>query len=561
MRDFQNNKIENQIGNSLLQSIVDNTNAVIYIKDLDGKYILINSQYEKLFNVSKQDVIGKTDYDIFQKEVADSFNENDQTIVETGESLSFEESVRYGYQEYFYISNKFPVYGHQNEIYAICGISTDITEIIRSKNTIHQREHEFNILVSNIQGVVYRCAIDSDWKMYLISDFIYTLSGYPASDFIMNRKRTYASIIHPSDRQMVEDVVNIGLENREAYLITYRIIHRDGTVRWVHEKGVGYYDDNQHSAMYLDGVIIDVTAEKNLEQLLSAKNQELETINKELEERILERTIHLKDSNEQLQSTVERLKETQQQLIESKKMIAIGSLVKGICHEMSTPLSNGLSMSTYITFELEKFVDRVTHSMVTKEEVFEFLSKLETHVNSTIGYISKSIGIADNLRIIAENPMEQKKSTFDLYVYLETVISAMKRNFGKNNITIELTCIKSLMVNSYPGLLYQVVDLLMTNSADHGFESIEERYVQIMIEDHVKTFVMIFRDNGKGVDATVLPKLFDPFYTTKMGSHSGLGLYLVYNIVTQKLGGSIDCESAPGKGLTFRLVIPKNGQL
>jgi len=561
MRDFQENKIENQISNNLLQSIVDNTNAVIYIKDLHGKYILINSQYEKMFNVSKQQVIGKTDYDIFQKDVADSFSENDQRIIATGEALSFEEAVRYDDQEYVYISNKFPVYRGKNEIYAICGISTDITEIIKSRNIIHEREHEFNTLVSNIQGVVYRCATESDWKMYLISDFIYTISGYPASDFIMNNKRTFASIIHPSDQKKVEEIVNIGLENREAYLITYRIIHRDGTVRWVHEKGIGYYADDQHDAMYLDGVIIDVTTEKNLEQLLSIKNEELETINKELEERILERTMHLKTSNEQLKNTVEQLEETQHELIESKKMIAIGSLVKGICHEMSTPLSSGLSMSTYITFELEKFVERVSNSMVTKGETMEFLSTINTHAKSATSFINKSIDIADNLRIIAENPMEHKKSVFDLHAYLETVISVMKRNFGEKNITIEFTCIKPLMVNSYPGLLYQVVDLLMTNSADHGFERIEERCVQIMIEDHEKTFVMIFRDNGKGVEASVLPKLFDPFYTSKMGSHSGLGLYLVYNIVTQKLGGSIECDSAPSKGLTFRLVIPKNGEL
>lgn len=208
MIDIQE-KIEKQLNNSLLQSIVDNSNAIIYIKDLEGKYLLINSRYEELFNITKQEIIGKTDYDIFPKDVADNFCVNDQGVIATGQASSFEESVRYGEESYFYISNKFPVYSHQNELYGICGISTDITEIIRSRNIIREREHEFNTLVSNIQGVVYRCSIDSDWKMYLISDFI------------MNRKRTFASIIHPSDREMVEEKVDLGLENREAYLITY----------------------------------------------------------------------------------------------------------------------------------------------------------------------------------------------------------------------------------------------------------------------------------------------------------------------------------------------------
>lgn len=328
-------------------------------------------------------------------------------------------------------------------------------------------------------------------------------------------------------------------------------------MRWVHEKGIGYYGDNQETAIYLDGVIIDVTAEKELEQMLSIKNKELETINNELEERILERTMHLKTSNDQLKSTVKRLEETQHQLIESKKMIAIGSLVKGICHEMSTPLSSSLSMSTYITSELEKFIDRVSQTKVSKEEIIDFLSNIDNFVHSATGYINKSIGITDNLRMIAENPMEHERSVFDLYSHLVTVISVMKRNFKEKNIRIELSCPKPLLFNSYPGLLYQIIDLLMTNSEEHGFEFMEEGCVEITIEDYEDTFVLMFSDNGKGVDATMLAKLFDPFYTSKMGSHSGLGLYLIYNIVTQKLDGSIECESHPDEGMIFRIVMPK----
>lgn len=126
---------------------------------------------------------------------------------------------------------------------------------------------QYESLIRNIPGVVYRCLPDADWTMQFISDGILELSGYPASDFIDNSVRSFASIIHPADRDNVDGAVRAALERHQSYDVEYRILHRNGRTRWVQERGQGCYDD-PGGQVCLDGAIIDVSlrrlAEDNL---------------------------------------------------------------------------------------------------------------------------------------------------------------------------------------------------------------------------------------------------------------------------------------------------------
>jgi PAS domain S-box-containing protein len=114
-------------------------------------------------------------------------------------------------------------------------------------------EEKFRTLVSNVPGAIFRCAFDADWTMEFLSDAIEEIAGYPASDFIHNAVRTYASIVHPDDAQMLEDAVGDGA----PYSVEYRVLHADGGVRWVLERGQGVEDAAGNP--WLDGVIFDVT--------------------------------------------------------------------------------------------------------------------------------------------------------------------------------------------------------------------------------------------------------------------------------------------------------------
>jgi PAS domain S-box-containing protein len=119
-----------------LRSIIDNTIAVIYLKDIQGKYILINSQYELLFHVSKEEVVGKTDYDLFPEDKADAFLRNDRKVIEVRQPLEFEEIVPHDDGLHTYISIKFPLFSAEDAVYGVCSISTDITELKKMEDEL-----------------------------------------------------------------------------------------------------------------------------------------------------------------------------------------------------------------------------------------------------------------------------------------------------------------------------------------------------------------------------------------------------------------------------------------
>jgi PAS domain S-box-containing protein len=143
-----------------------------------------------------------------------------------------------------------------------------------AEEKLKESEKKFRSLVSHMPGAVYRCACDSEWTMRFISHSIEEISGYPASDFIQNAKRSYASIIHPEDIQYVDDTVLRAVEKKEPYVLDYRILYKNHEVRWVFEKGQGIFDD-KGKLQYLDGVIIDVTEHKRTELALHASEERL----------------------------------------------------------------------------------------------------------------------------------------------------------------------------------------------------------------------------------------------------------------------------------------------
>ncbi len=146
-------------------------------------------------------------------------------------------------------------------------LKANIETRISVEQSLVESENKFSTLVSNIPGITYRCACDKHWTMIFISDNVKEISGYPVTDFIQN-VRSYASIIHDDDRQMVEDIALAAIEQKKPFSIEYRIVNADGTDHWVYEKGLGVFD-KQDNLLYLDGVIVDITDLKHAHEQIT----------------------------------------------------------------------------------------------------------------------------------------------------------------------------------------------------------------------------------------------------------------------------------------------------
>ncbi|MBE2202387.1 MAG: PAS domain-containing protein, partial [Anaerolinea sp.] len=157
------------------------------------------------------------------------------------------------------------------------GIVIDITERKLAEAAMHESEIRLKSLVNNVPGTIYRCALDADYTMEVISDDIIHLSGYPAADFIGNRVRSYASIIYEEDRELVDTVILEGVQNQTSYTIEYRLRHADGRLIWIGERGQAIYDENG-AARWLDGVLLDITGQKEAEAALAKRAREMQAV-------------------------------------------------------------------------------------------------------------------------------------------------------------------------------------------------------------------------------------------------------------------------------------------
>ncbi len=153
----------------------------------------------------------------------------------------------------------------------------NVSDRKQSETALRSSEERFRGLVSNIPGAIYRCQCDSDWTMEYISDAIENISGYPAADFIQNQIRSYASIIDPEDRDVVEVIVNHAMVIQEPYFMDYRILHRDNSIRWVYEQGQVVFDADENP-LYLDGAIFDMTERKQAEEDLRIAEENYRSI-------------------------------------------------------------------------------------------------------------------------------------------------------------------------------------------------------------------------------------------------------------------------------------------
>ena len=166
--------------------------------------------------------------------------------------------------------------------------------------------------------------------------------------------------------------------------------------------------------------------------------------------------------------------------------------------------------------------------------------------------LTRASELVQSFKKVAVDQSSEAMRVFDLKQYVGEVLLSLQPKLKKTKHTITLECPDDLELNTFPGALSQVITNLIMNSMIHGFETEEEGRILMRFTPEGKELLFTYQDNGKGIPPEYLGRIFDPFFTTRRGTGgSGLGLHILYNIVSSQLQGSIHCESTPGVGTTF----------
>jgi len=265
------------------------------------------------------------------------------------------------------------------------------------------------------------------------------------------------------------------------------------------------------------------------------------------------------ETNEELTKTLNSLRKTEKQLIESEKMSALGTLVAGVAHEINTPVGVSVSAASYLELETNKLLESVGKGSLTKRELDAFLNASSETCSILMSNLNKTAELVNSFKNIAVDQTSEECRSFDIKDYLHQVIISLHPKLKKKKIDIQIKCPDNLIITSYPGAFSQILTNLVINALVHAFADRDEGEIIIRVNTEANSLVLSFEDNGCGIPAEYMNKIFDPFFTTKRGSGgTGLGLHIVYNLVTHRLNGQIKCTSMENVGTMFQLIIPLN---
>jgi predicted ATPase/signal transduction histidine kinase len=269
-----------------------------------------------------------------------------------------------------------------------------------------------------------------------------------------------------------------------------------------------------------------------------------------LEAKVQQRTQELSNKNRELQ-------DAQKQLVEAEKMASLGQLVAGVAHEINTPIGVSYTAVTHFSRQTQRLVQAFQAGQIKKSDMTEFFSLAGETNEQLITNLSRASKLIQSFKQVAVDQSFDGARQFDLAEYLNELTVSLQPAVRKAGHSTRLSCPSGISMKSFPGALAQVLTNLIMNTLMHAFDGIQGGVIEVTATQADNQIELSCRDNGVGIPDDVQPKIFDPFFTTRRSSGgSGLGLHIVYNLVTQKLHGRIACESKVGEGTTFRITLP-----
>jgi signal transduction histidine kinase len=370
-------------------------------------------------------------------------------------------------------------------------------------------------------------------------------------DLMANEKandlRAYWEFLHPDDTQAFSDAFLHHVKGRsEFYDVTYRTKRNNGSWCWIQTRGRAVGWDHKGHATIIAGTNYDVSELKRVELALQESAEALE-------QRVSART-------QDLSSALDELRAAQAQLVTQEKMAALGGLVAGVAHEINTPLGIGVTAASHMGELAKRLKLLLDTNQLKKSELLDFADQTQVAADLVSNNLRRASELVKSFKQVAVDQSSEEKRMIEIGSYLQDVLNSLRPNTKRFRHNISLRT-QEIHIDSFPGAIYQVVSNLVLNALIHAFDAPfppeqigEIRIHALAVSSFLHLSVM---DDGNGMNDATRKKVFEPFFTTKRGQGgSGLGLHIVYNLVTKVLNGSIELHSVLGEGTRFDIRIP-----
>lgn len=438
-------------GMDLLQSVMDNSSSVIFIKDAEGRFLFMNRSYIEKFRITRGDIIGRTDHDIFPREIADTFRANDRKVMEAGAALEFEEeALEPDGQLHTYFTVKFPLSGMPG---VVCGISTDITGRKRTEEALKKSDERLR----EAQAMAHIGSWDWDitGNSLFWSDEIYRIFGLKPQEFGVTYD-AFLSLVHPDDREALNLAVRDSLKTRRRYEISHRIVRPDGTERIVHERGA-VSCDGQGTPVRMAGTVQDVTEHRKMEA----------------------------------------------EILKAQKLDSIGVLAGGIAHDF-----NNLLLGILGNVSVAKTYCR------PGEKVAEMLDEIEKAAMRTKGLTRQLLTFSKGGQPIRESVSIEQIARDTAHIVLRGSNVSCDYSFpgGLWPVDADQGQLSQALNNIILNSMQSMPDGGTVKVSAGNIEVTEGAPLPLRPGRYVKTTI---EDRGFGIPVKLLPKVFDPFFTTK----------------------------------------------
>lgn len=358
--------------------------------------------------------------------------------------------------------------------------------------------------------------------------------------------------IHQEDKEMMGMMLEKCIIEGQTAAFEFRVIWPDGQIRTMRSQ-TELELDNSGTPVRLKGFTQDITERKQIEVALQQAKQAAET-------------------------ALQQLQATQEQLIQSAKMAELGNLVAGVAHEINTPIGIGVTAASRLETLTKELNELYESNRMKRTDLEKYLKSANLGSDLILKNLTRAAELIQSFKQVAVDQTGDQQRTFVLKKYLQEILTSLHPELKRTKHQVNIVCEDNISLSSYPGAFSQMVTNLVMNSLIHGFRDKVEGHINItasfsnnpeallLINESLSSdddlsdyslLTMIYADDGRGIPEEIIDSIFDPFFTTnRQNGGSGLGLHIVYNLVTHKLNGTINCDSVVGQGTRFILKMP-----